>query len=139
MEKIKPIESKLKYQIDKLIIDSFNQDFKNETDNQNLLQDHLKFKPNPSNFIQNNQVINKNNDDIDTDDQKYKPPNISEVHFKETKNRSTKLNEKTREKILKSRMLKELEYQYDTKPEQEGFLFNKRNNRNWICFQFYWF
>ncbi|CAG8512185.1 7674_t:CDS:2, partial [Cetraspora pellucida] len=116
LEKIKPVEQKLKYQIDKLIrattIENITEKNFNLTTNNT---DLLSFKPNPQDFVSK---VDDTNDKVDKVEI-YKAPKLAPVHFDEG---SHSAHEKERSRLVarasKSRIIKDLIAEYDDKPEE---------------------
>ncbi|KAK7114115.1 neuroguidin-like [Littorina saxatilis] len=121
LEKIQPIESKMKYQIDKLVKShKFG-----ETDE----SDALKFKPNLDNFgVQSGD--DDDDDDSDEEDKEdgekkekgvYKAPKLAPMHYtgdETVEERQTKKTERLKKRALSSTMMEELRHEYMEEPEE---------------------
>jgi len=106
LEKIRPIERKLKYQIDKLVRSAVSGGNHN---------DPATFKANPSNLRSTNE--SHNNDEIDTKENKsskpdiYVPPKISAVYYSGSESaveKNRRLQGKHKKMELSSSMLEDL-------------------------------
>ncbi|KAI8899392.1 hypothetical protein BC833DRAFT_585750 [Globomyces pollinis-pini] len=126
LEKSKPLELKLKYQIDKLIkMATLNTDNQNSNIlNANDSIDPLQFKPNPSSMFNDD---NENADDgkksknkQDTDNSGiYRPPRLAPLHYDPDQSlKKTKLSSHLRDVASKSRLIRDLQTQYDDRPEE---------------------
>ncbi|RHZ88471.1 hypothetical protein Glove_22g10 [Diversispora epigaea] len=124
LEKIKPVEQKLKYQTDKLIRAATMENHTEENNfNDNMttksMADPLSFKPNPQNLVSD---FYENNGK-ENDDKKpgiYRAPKLAPVHFDEGGPRSKEQKEKSRNlaRASKSRIMKDLMTEYDDRPEE---------------------
>ena len=120
LEKTRPLEQKIKYQIDKLIKAASASDdvglIKPETDNVDLV-DPLQFKPNPESLmpIRESPLVSKQSSNEETGI--YKPPKIAPMHFKHDTRDKSKLTNSVQKLAANSRLLNELRSQYDSKPE----------------------
>ncbi|CAG8632053.1 2371_t:CDS:2 [Ambispora leptoticha] len=118
LEKIKPVEQKLKYQIDKLIRATIIENITEK--NVNLIThniaDPLSFKPNPQDFV--SKVDDDKNEKVDKVEV-YKAPKLAPMHFDEG-SRSAREKEQSRliARASKSRIMKDLIEEYDDKPEE---------------------
>lgn len=102
LEKTKPLEIKLKYQIDKLVKQTQNI----QPEFEELKEvDVLQFKPNIKEFTK---------DQEGKTDGIYKPPRIQPMAYNEKKS----LTDKQREKAKASRLLRDLHDQFDQRPEE---------------------
>ncbi|KAI9008142.1 Sas10/Utp3/C1D family-domain-containing protein [Gaertneriomyces semiglobifer] len=123
LEKIKPLEQKLKYQIDKLVKAAAMQEDEEfiagraRTADEAAIADPLKFKPNPAALLSH-----KGDADDAQEDEKsgvYRPPKLAPVHFEdEPRAKTGKLTQKEKEKVSRSRLLRDLRSQYDDRPEE---------------------
>ncbi|KAJ3183711.1 hypothetical protein HDU85_002140 [Gaertneriomyces sp. JEL0708] len=122
LEKIKPLEQKLKYQIDKLVKAAAMQEdeeftaVRARTADEAAIADPLKFKPNPAALLSH-----KGEDDAQEDEKSgvYRPPKLAPVHFEdEPRAKTGKLSQKEKEKVSRSRLLRDLRSQYDDRPEE---------------------
>ncbi|KAI7873304.1 Sas10/Utp3/C1D family-domain-containing protein [Mucor mucedo] len=131
LDKMKPIENKLKYQIDKLVRAAVVETTqKNEekaaiTTSQAVAADPLAFKPNPLN------LLNKDNDDEDEEDDEdtnaagvYRPPKLAPVNYDENAGRKSGKKERDdarmKEKASRSRLMKDLMTEMSENPEEIG-------------------
>lgn len=131
LDKMKPIENKLKYQIDKLVRAAVVETTqKNEekaalTTSQAVAADPLAFKPNPLN------LLNKDNDDDEEDDDEdtnaagvYRPPKLAPVNYDENAGRKSGKKERDdarmKEKASRSRLMKDLMTEMSENPEEIG-------------------
>ena len=106
LEKIKPMEVKIKYQIDKLMKSAaLNADLQSiqEVEEVDAEVDPLLFKPNPSS-LQSQSVQETEN--------VYRPPRVAPMPYLETRSKFDK------KKTLKSRILTDLKDQFDDRPEE---------------------
>ena len=130
IEKMKPLEQKLKYQIDKLIKSALlDQDEKHllrkdhlEENAEDLDQvDPLQFKPNPS-ALTGIKDSETNATDPNQETQTYKPPKLAPMPYLEEEENIQRFNKKSGrlalDKASKSRLLKDLSEQYDDRPEE---------------------
>ncbi|KAJ3221708.1 hypothetical protein HDU78_000342, partial [Chytriomyces hyalinus] len=125
LEKIKPMEVKLKYQIDKVLKaanDASNPSAEkdaqrnvSEFDLQNSgVSDPLQFKPNPLNLVGASTALDKNADQSREDGGVYRPPRIAPVKYsEEPKRRKGDLSASTRESLSKSRLFKDMRDTFD--------------------------
>jgi U3 small nucleolar ribonucleoprotein protein LCP5 len=110
LEKLKPIEQKLKYQIDKLV---------KATVTSSAQDDPLRYKPNPHNL-----ALDSNGQAHDGDDDEsniYKAPKIAPVFFDEepgAEDRRRKAAEKVRKRAASSRVMQELVTEMTDRPEE---------------------
>ncbi|KAI8091537.1 Sas10/Utp3/C1D family-domain-containing protein [Thamnidium elegans] len=129
LDKMKPIENKLKYQIDKLVraavVDTTQ---KNEqkaavSTSEAVAADPLAFKPNPMN------LLNKDNDDEEEEDEDdttdagvYRPPKLAPVNYDENAGRKSGKKERDearmKEKASRSRLMKDLMTEMSENPEE---------------------
>jgi len=110
LEKMKPLELKLKYQIDKLV-KMANGSINND------LQDPLQYKPNPKNMIDSE---DEKEEKESSETKLYRPPKIVPMHFEEkTVSRNIgELSKREQKRAAKSRLLRDLQEQYDSRPEE---------------------
>ncbi|KAI9595717.1 hypothetical protein BDF19DRAFT_476315 [Syncephalis fuscata] len=143
LEKVKPIEQKLKYQLDKLIRAASL----GASAGGNEQVNPYSFKPNPQQLVGANDdndaekgqgnilTINRGNKlikaivlggDNDTDDEGsklYRAPRLAPVHYDEgadAKEKRKKHEQRLLEKAAKSRLIQDLVAEYDDRPEQMG-------------------
>ncbi|KAM6202552.1 neuroguidin [Rhynchocyon petersi] len=122
LEKIRPLDQKLKYQIDKLVKTAMTGSLSEN--------DPLRFKPHPSNMMSK---LSSEDDEEDEDGQseasgkksvkgtskKYVPPRLVPVHYDETEaEREKKRLERARKRALSSSVIRELKEQYSDAPEE---------------------
>uniref|UniRef100_H0VBW3 Neuroguidin n=2 Tax=Cavia porcellus TaxID=10141 RepID=H0VBW3_CAVPO len=122
LEKLRPLDQKLKYQIDKLV--------KTAVTGSLSENDPLRFKPHPSNMISK---LSSEDEDEAEDDQseasakkstkgaskKYVPPRLVPVHYDETEaEREKKRLERAKRRALSSSVIRELKEQYSDAPEE---------------------
>ncbi|XP_063157645.1 neuroguidin isoform X2 [Candoia aspera] len=124
LEKMRPIEQKLKYQVDKLV--------KAAVTGGLAENDPLSFKPNPNNLMSK---LSDSEDGEDEDDdggaknpgketskggiRKYVPPRLVPVHYNETEmEREKKMVEQAKKRALSSSVIRELKEQYSDAPEE---------------------
>ena len=110
LEKTKPLETKLKYQIDKLVKAAIMHD-----DEEQMAQEEeniLMYKPNPENLIAPDADEEQQEKDV------YKPPKVAPLHYDphDTKKKG-RLTERLKERASKSRLLRDLQSEYDDRPE----------------------
>ncbi|CAB3992367.1 Neuroguidin [Paramuricea clavata] len=124
MEKIRPIDQKLKYQIDKLIKIATTGLVGQEND-------PLRFKPRPDNLVSKLEEAEDGGDE-EKKPGIYVPPKVAAMPYDEDKvSRRRKLEETARRKALSSSLLKELRDEYSEAPEElkEGELFDRRKEK----------
>eukprot|EP00794_Sanderia_malayensis_P019175 gene19175-21096_t len=116
IEKIKPVDLKLKYQIDKLLKLASSGEVNNGTVNP------LSFKPNPGNLAAKAEV---RDEDESADEKKdksgiYVPPKVSAMPYDDDTwtSRKRKLEERRKQKTLNSSLLKDLREEYSQAPEE---------------------
>ncbi|KAI8327481.1 Sas10/Utp3/C1D family-domain-containing protein [Choanephora cucurbitarum] len=130
LDRMKPIEAKLKYQIDKLVraavIDKNTQKPAAEAENTEVTADPLAFKPNPMN------LLNKDNDEDEdealdedtTTDGVYRPPKLAPVAYDENAGKKSGKKERDearlKEKASRSRIMKDLMSEMSENPEEVG-------------------
>jgi U3 small nucleolar ribonucleoprotein protein LCP5 len=131
LDKMKPIENKLKYQIDKLVRAAVVENTQkveakaNVTTSEAVAADPLAFKPNPLN------LLNKDNDEEDEEEDEdtnaagvYRPPKLAPVNFDENAGRKSGKKERDearmKEKASRSRLMKDLMTEMSENPEEIG-------------------
>lgn len=125
LEKLKPIEQKLQYQIEKLV-KLANSD--TQQDSTELVPEALSFKPDLSGMLAQEQEPNsdKASQEVVT---KYKASKIAPVFFDEDAPKSKAAKrlrdqerqiERTRHRAASSRMIRDLMSQYDERPEESA-------------------
>ncbi|XP_072513220.1 neuroguidin isoform X2 [Salminus brasiliensis] len=126
LEKMRPLDQKLKYQIDKLVRTAVTGSLAEN--------DPLHFRPNPENLVSKLSEAEESEDDVDDrehgdekDDQKtgsgriYRPPNIAPMHYAgdlTESDRQKDLADKQRKAALHSSVIQELRQQYSEAPEE---------------------
>ncbi|XP_042333382.1 neuroguidin [Sceloporus undulatus] len=123
LEKIRPIDQKLKYQVDKLV--------KAAVTGALGENDPLRFKPNPNNLV--SKLSDSEEEDGNAADgtkssekgvskggsKKYIPPRLVPVHYNETEvEREKKMLEQAKKRALSSSIIRELKEQYSDAPEE---------------------
>ncbi|KAI8928243.1 hypothetical protein BC831DRAFT_497478 [Entophlyctis helioformis] len=140
LERTKPLEQKLKYQIDKLVKAAVMQD-----DADRMARDHgdqvpddadaslrnpLQFKPNPMALMGNDSKDGGEQDGNDDDGGVYRPPRVAPVHYDESSMaKKGRLSQQLKERASKSRLLRDIRAQYDDRPEEldaEGTGYGRR-------------
>lgn len=126
LDKMKPIENKLKYQIDKLVRAAVVGNKKDEAGPKSTMEavaaDPLAFKPNPMNLINKEEE-----EDEDAEAEKagiYRPPKLAPVAYNETSDRKSRKKERDeermKEKASRSRIMKDLMSEMSENPEEIG-------------------
>ncbi|TFK76559.1 hypothetical protein BDN72DRAFT_831143 [Pluteus cervinus] len=77
LEKIKTLESRMRYQIEKLVKLSEEQ----ENTNNSAANDPLAFRPNPENLLEGKQDFEPNHSDAEPNDEIYRPPRLAPVPY----------------------------------------------------------
>lgn len=111
IEKIKPMEAKFQYQIDKLLHAS-NASNANSTGMGS--EKELAFKPN-LNFVDKE----SGSDEEEEASGVYKAPKIAPVHFADSKNKTDKLEERQKLLASKSRLMADIQADMEDRPEEE--------------------
>ncbi|KAF9113948.1 hypothetical protein BGX27_000479 [Mortierella sp. AM989] len=128
LEKMKPVEQKLKYQIDKLVRAAVVGQQDGEAQMTAGGADPLAFKPNPKNLV----LDNAGNDEGDAQDDNqaedgtssaglYKAPKMAPVHFEEDSSavaKRLKYQARLQARAAKSRVMKDLVSEFDDRPEE---------------------
>lgn len=125
LEKIRPIEHKLKYQIDKLV----------KVLNTGVIDkdDPLNAKPNFAGLLEDeeeedNEDNNNNNKDDEEDKTKvgktskpgvYVPPRVAQMKFEDEEDKRNRNLERAKKRALNSSIFKELRREFDDAPEEE--------------------
>ncbi|RKP11160.1 hypothetical protein THASP1DRAFT_11937, partial [Thamnocephalis sphaerospora] len=123
LEKIKPVEQKLKYQIDKLIrAASVGTEAAASADGTDAWTpaNPYSFRPNPQQL-----AGDKKDQDEESDDENklYRAPRLAPVHYDEgddAKEKRKKHEQRMLEKAAKSRLIRDLVAEYDDRPEEQG-------------------
>ncbi|KAJ3155526.1 Serine/threonine-protein kinase smg1 [Geranomyces variabilis] len=131
MEKTKPLEQKLKYQIDKLVKAASMADDQSAATGANgaslaveresgLAADALSFKPNPAAMLADSAAGDANaRGDEDNATGVYRPPKLAPMPYDEGRRAKTgRLTEQAKLKASRSRLLRDLRSQYDDRPEE---------------------
>ncbi|KAG0216017.1 Sas10/Utp3/C1D family-domain-containing protein [Mortierella sp. GBAus27b] len=128
LEKMRPVEQKLKYQIDKLIRAAVVGQQDGEAEMKVGGADPLAFKPNPKNMVLDN-AGNEEQDDNDGQDEDreegsagvYKAPKMVPVHYEEDSSvvaKRLKYQARLQARAAKSRVVKDLMNEFDDRPEE---------------------
>ncbi|XP_021099552.1 neuroguidin isoform X2 [Heterocephalus glaber] len=124
LEKLRPLDQKLKYQIDKLV--------KTAVTGSISENDPLRFKPHPSNMMSKLSSEDEEKDEAEDGQseasgkkatkgvsKKYVPPRLVPVHYDETEaEREKKHLERAKRRALSSSVIRELKEQYSDAPEE---------------------
>ncbi|KAM9329842.1 neuroguidin [Gastrophryne carolinensis] len=122
LEKMRPIDQKLKYQIDKMIRAAVTGSLGEN--------DPLRFKPNPQNLMskleESDQEEPGSDEEKGGDGKKYKsrvkkyvPPRLAPVHYDDTEGeRERRILERAKKRALSSSVIRELKEQYTDAPEE---------------------
>ncbi|XP_024642750.2 neuroguidin isoform X2 [Macaca nemestrina] len=124
LEKLRPLDQKLKYQIDKLV--------KTAVTGSLSENDPLRFKPHPSNMMSKLSSEDEEEDEVEDGQseasgkksvkgvsKKYVPPRLVPVHYDETEaEREKKRLERAKRRALSSSVIRELKEQYSDAPEE---------------------
>ncbi|CAO3703300.1 unnamed protein product [Rhizopus stolonifer] len=125
LDKMKPVENKLKYQVDKLVRAAVVGNKKDESVAKSTMEavaaDPLAFKPNPMNLINKDQ---EEDEDEEEASDVYRPPKLAPVAYNEdagSKNRKKERDEeRMKEKASRSRIMKDLMSEMTENPEEVG-------------------
>jgi len=111
LSKIKPIEKKLKYQIDKLV--------KMSSDDGQIPEQHaLSFKPNLENLVGKDEESEEENEEQDKSGV-YVPPKLTAVPYEGDKwSREERKLEKARKRNLNSNLLADIREEFGDEPEE---------------------
>ncbi|XP_065827337.1 neuroguidin-like [Oscarella lobularis] len=121
LEKLRPLDQKLRYQIDKLIRLA-------TTGSSGLHQDPLQYKPNPENLV--SKLHSKDDDEDDEEEEGgdvrsavYVPPKMMAVPYEETgkRTREQKRDDVAKKRALSSSLLKEIRSEFQDGPEEISF------------------
>ncbi|CAO3641466.1 unnamed protein product [Cunninghamella echinulata] len=125
LERMKPIETKLKYQIDKLVRTAVMGEQQLAKDKDSQVNDPMAFKPNPQNLLAKDGESEDEDDDDEFNNDKstgvYRPPKMAPVAYEENvtkKSRQEKNEERLREKASRSRLMKDLMTEMNDAPEE---------------------
>ncbi|KAG0325380.1 hypothetical protein BGZ99_000692 [Dissophora globulifera] len=128
LEKMKPVEQKLKYQIDKLVRAAVVGQQEGEAQMNAGGADPLAFKPNPQNLVLDNSGNNDDAQDEDDDQENnksstglYRAPKMAPVHFEEDSSavaKRLKYQARLQARAAKSRVMKDLVSEFDDRPEE---------------------
>lgn len=117
LEKIRPLDQKLRYQIDKLVRIA-------TTGPAGAENDPLRFKPNPNNLVSKLSEDDDDNSDEDSNKQKktYVPPKVSAVPYDDYEGgiggRQRKMEQRLKQMALRSELVKELRDEYLDLPQE---------------------
>lgn len=123
LEKIRPLETKLKYQIDKLLKTAAagNQRTKKSANGKDL----LSFKPNPSNFADDDEDDMQGRGfgagDAGDDDGVYRPPRLTATSFEDderAKDKAAREKQRLKERVSKSSLMQSLQAEFSERPEK---------------------
>ncbi|KAF9311019.1 hypothetical protein BG003_007850 [Podila horticola] len=128
LEKMKPVEQKLKYQIDKLVRAAVVGQQEGEAQMTAGGADPLAFKPNPKNLVLDN-AGNEDNEEGENEDNEeggaksglYRAPKMAPVHFEEDSSavaKRLKYQARLQARAAKSRVMKDLVNEFDDRPEE---------------------
>ncbi|XP_044143931.1 neuroguidin [Bufo gargarizans] len=122
LEKMRPIEQKLKYQIEKLVRAAVTGSLAEN--------DPLRFRPNPQNLLSKLEESDKEDSGSDKDEsgvgkksrgntRKYIPPKLAPVHYDDTEEeKERRILERAKKRALSSSVIRELKEQYTDAPEE---------------------
>ncbi|XP_072271201.1 neuroguidin [Pyxicephalus adspersus] len=122
LEKMRPIDQKLKYQIDKLVRTAMTGSLSEN--------DPLRFKPNPQNLMSKLEESDQEESGSDENEggegkkshskvKKYVPPRLAPVHYDDTEaERERRILERAKKRALSSSVIRELKEQYTDAPEE---------------------
>ncbi|GAB5587919.1 hypothetical protein Unana1_02819 [Umbelopsis nana] len=125
LEKMKPVEQKLKYQIDKVVRTAVVGAQDNEMSNsgsalsRSAVSDPLAFKPNPMDLI--SKTGDDDEDEVTDKSGVYRPPKLAPVTYEEDTRKSTKQDKnqsRLMEKASRSRIMRDLMSEMDDRPEE---------------------
>lgn len=112
LEKIRPINKKLSYQIDKLIKMASSTDAE-------AASHPLSFKPNLDNLVGKDAEEDEHSEEEKGTGGVYVPPRVTAVHYEdETKSKKEKQMQKARQRSLNSALLQDLRSEYCEAPEE---------------------
>jgi U3 small nucleolar RNA-associated protein 3 len=113
LEKIKPIDSKLKYQVDKLVRQA-NKPAGSSTKSQSGGADPLSFKPQPSQLLSSKQREANDGDAV------YRPPRMAaaEMVDEKSKAKEKRAREKALAKASRSSLVRQLRDEIEQRPEE---------------------
>ncbi|ORX99836.1 hypothetical protein K493DRAFT_323800 [Basidiobolus meristosporus CBS 931.73] len=121
LEKMKPVEQKLKYQIDKLVrAATIGIEGLNEEAGKGSVSDPFAFKPNPQNLVDKNAKTKEDEEEAAASGI-YKAPKLAPVHFDEgstAKSKQDREQARLLQRASKSRMMQDLIAEYDDRPEE---------------------
>lgn len=130
LEKIRPIDKKLQYQIDKLLKAASQEEEGDAEGNRTggKMEDALKFRPNPD------LLVSKLDEDTETGGGLYRPPKIAPMAMEEEANPRDSRNKaraerEARKRASRSSFVKELAAEMEGRPEeiQEGIVGETRD------------
>lgn len=124
LDKMKPVEAKLKYQIDKLVRAAVMGTQQQQQQQQQDEADPLAFKPNPMNLLARDDDEDNEEEDEEEEDGKrgvYRPPKLAPVVFDEDGTKASKREKqeaRLREKASRSRVIRDLMADMNDAPEE---------------------
>lgn len=125
LDKMKPVEAKLKYQIDKLVRAAVMGTQQQQQQQQQDEADPLAFKPNPMNLLarDDDDEDNEEEDEEEEDGKRgvYRPPKLAPVVFDEDGTKASKREKqeaRLREKASRSRVIRDLMADMNDAPEE---------------------
>ncbi|KAG0044589.1 hypothetical protein BGZ83_010178 [Gryganskiella cystojenkinii] len=126
LEKMKPVEQKLKYQIDKLVRAAVVGQQEGEAQMNAGEADPLAFKPNPKNLVLDNAGNDEDEEEGENDEESgktglYRAPKMAPVHFEEDSSAAAKrlkYQARLQARAAKSRVMKDLVSEFDDRPEE---------------------
>eukprot|EP01147_Barroeca_monosierra_P006510 gene6510-7501_t len=120
MEKIKPLDKKLKYQIDKIVkLGSRSNNERTDGVAEMAEDDALNFRPNPE-ALRPKDGTEMTSENTSSRDQVYQPPKIAAVPYTDDPAaiREEKRRERERKRVLQSEMMRDLHQEISERPEQ---------------------
>ncbi|KAG0162844.1 hypothetical protein DFQ28_000669 [Apophysomyces sp. BC1034] len=124
LDRMKPIESKLKYQIDKLVRTAVMGTQKTDqepTSTDAVANDPLAFKPNPMNLLSKDEDAEDEDEAEDDSKSIYRPPKLAPVSYEESGGKQSKRDKdqaRLKEKASRSRLMKDLVAEMNETPEE---------------------
>jgi len=109
LEKLKPIDNKLKNQIDRMLKMAALGQAQNDAD------DARSYKPRPDQMVSNEDELEENKQQSLV----YKPPKLSETKLSTEREKESNKEERKKRKIANSEMMKFIQSQYSEQPESE--------------------
>ncbi|KAI8809985.1 Sas10/Utp3/C1D family-domain-containing protein [Cladochytrium replicatum] len=133
LEKVRPLELKLKYQIDKLVSLATTRPENKEGGAKEgakkdtiaaVVEDPLRFKPNPMNLVSKSRDVGRSRGGDDEGEPEhtgvYKPPKLVPMRYDDDPKQaaSSRLSARMRERASRSRLMGELAYEFGDRPEE---------------------